>query len=47
MKDILPSVESVYVIDKDQQAPLPLLNITSASTLPAMQSKATDTTERK
>jgi membrane protease subunit HflK len=39
MKEILPSVESVYVIDKDQQAPLPLLNITSASGLPAMQSK--------
>ncbi len=47
MKDILPRVESVYVIDKDQQAPLPLLNITSASGLSAMQSKATDTTERK
>ena len=39
MKDILPSVESVYVIDKDQQAPIPLLNITSASGLSAMQSK--------
>ena len=39
MKDILPSVESVYVIDKDQQAPLPLLNISSASGLSAMQSK--------
>jgi membrane protease subunit HflK len=33
MKDILPTVESVYVIDKDQQAPIPLLNITSASGL--------------
>ena len=39
MKEILPSVESVYVIDKDQQAPLPLLNLTSASGLPATQSK--------
>jgi membrane protease subunit HflK len=47
MRDILPSVESVYVIDKDQQAPLPLLNISSASRLPKMQSKETDTTERK
>ncbi|MCP3889988.1 MAG: FtsH protease activity modulator HflK [Desulfobulbaceae bacterium] len=33
MKEILPHVQSVYVIDKDQQAPIPLLNITSASTL--------------
>ncbi|SDP25567.1 FtsH protease activity modulator HflK [Desulforhopalus singaporensis] len=31
MKDILPHVESVYVIDKDQQAPIPLLNLTSPS----------------
>ena len=33
MKEILPTVESVYVIDKDQQAPIPLLNITSAAGL--------------
>ncbi len=33
MKDILPGVQSVYVIDKDQQAPIPLLNLTSASAL--------------
>ena len=39
MKEILPSVESVYVIDKDQQAPIPLLNLTSASGLSATQSK--------
>ncbi len=39
MKQILPGVETVYVIDKDQQAPLPLLNISSASGLPATQSK--------
>lgn len=39
MKDILPTVESVYVIDKDQQAPIPLLNITSASGLSATQPK--------
>ena len=35
MKHILPTVESVYVIDKDQQAPIPLLNITAASGLVA------------
>ncbi|MGW8193805.1 MAG: FtsH protease activity modulator HflK [Desulforhopalus sp.] len=40
MKDILPNVESVYVIDKDQQqSPIPLLNITSGTNLPATQSK--------
>ena len=40
MKDILPNVESVYVIDKNQQqAPIPLLNITSGSGLPGAQSK--------
>jgi membrane protease subunit HflK len=40
MKDILPTVVSVYVIDKDQQAPIPLLNITSAaSALPITQPK--------
>jgi len=31
MKDVLPTVEQVYVIDKDQQqTPLPLLNLTAA-----------------
>ncbi|NOR26796.1 MAG: FtsH protease activity modulator HflK [Desulforhopalus sp.] len=40
MKEILPTVVSVYVIDKDQQAPIPLLNITSAaSALPITQPK--------
>jgi membrane protease subunit HflK len=39
MKEILPTVESVYVIDKDQQAPIPLLNITSAAGLSATQPK--------
>lgn len=33
MKEILPSVRSIYIIDKDQQSPLPLLNITAASGL--------------
>ena len=45
MKEILPSVESVYVIDKDQQAPLPLLNI-SSSGLPKMQTNEPDTSKR-
>ena len=42
MKDILPGVQSVYVIDKNQQAPLPLLNITTPSGMqktPAVESK--------
>jgi len=39
MKEILPNVESVYVIDKDQQAPIPLLNITSAAGLSVSQPK--------
>ena len=46
MKEILPGVQSVYVIDKTQQTPLPLLNITSASSLlktPVAGSKSTDT----
>lgn len=47
MKKILPSVESVYVIDKDQQAPIPLLNITSAAGLSVTQPQQTDTTQRK
>ena len=33
MKEILPNVESIYVIDKDQQSPIPLMNITSAAAL--------------
>ncbi len=47
MKQILPTVESVYVIDKDQQAPIPLLNITSAAGLSVAPTKQTDTTQRK
>lgn len=47
MVKILPTVESVYVIDKDQQAPIPLLNITSAAGLSATQPQKTDTTQRK
>jgi modulator of FtsH protease HflK len=37
MKEILPDVQSVYVIDKNQQSPLPLLNITSGGGLPTAQ----------
>ncbi len=47
MKEILPSVESVYVIDKDQQAPIPLLNITSASGLSVAKPQQTGSTKRK
>ncbi len=41
MQEILPGVESVYVMDKDQQGPLPLLNLPhgrrSAPPLPPQQ----------
>jgi membrane protease subunit HflK len=33
MKKVIPEVESVYVIDEDQQSPIPLLNVTSKSGL--------------
>jgi membrane protease subunit HflK len=39
MAKVLPKVKSTYVIDKDQQAPLPLLNITSQNGLPVTQPK--------
>lgn len=39
MKEILPNVQSVYVIDKDQQSPLPLLNITGSAGLSGLQTK--------
>ncbi len=35
MQEVLPAVESVYVIDKDQQSPLPLLNLTKGSSAQA------------
>lgn len=37
MREVLPNVEMIYVIDKDQQSPLPLLNLTGSqgtSTIP-------------
>lgn len=39
MKQILPNVQSVYVIDKDQQGPIPLLNLTGSTGLPTNQTK--------
>ena len=36
MQSIIPTVQSIYIIDKNQQSPLPLLNITgSKDTLPS------------
>lgn len=41
MRQVIPSVESIYIMDKDQQTPLPLLNLSrgsnSASFPPAKQ----------
>ncbi|WP_136810543.1 FtsH protease activity modulator HflK [Desulfosediminicola flagellatus] len=37
MQGILPGVEKIYVIDKDQQSPIPLLNLTGAQGLTAPQ----------
>ncbi len=31
MQEVLPTVESIYVMDKDQQTPLPLLNLSRGS----------------
>ena len=39
MSLVLPNVQSVYVIDKNQQSPLPLLNISSRDGLSAAQPK--------
>lgn len=35
MREILPNVQTVYVIDKDQQSPIPLLNLSSPAGQPA------------
>ncbi|MBN4058617.1 FtsH protease activity modulator HflK [Desulfocapsa sp. AH-315-G09] len=41
MQEVLPTVESIYIMDKDQQTPLPLLNLSrggsSSAPLPAKQ----------
>jgi len=39
MQEILPNVESVYVIDEDQQSPLPLLNISGAKGMTVPETK--------
>lgn len=39
MKEILPNVQTVYIIDKDQQSPIPLLNLTTPGPLQAAQQK--------
>ena len=39
MQDILPAVQSVYVIDKDQQSPLPFLNIGGSKPVDVNQAK--------
>jgi len=39
MKEILPHVQSVYVIDSNQQGPIPLLNLTGSAGLPLDQAK--------
>ncbi len=43
MKEVLPGVQSVYVLDKNQTSPLPLLNLTSptvaAPKMPTIESK--------
>lgn len=39
MQEILPGVQSVYVIDKDNQSPLPLLNLTGGKNVLPPQSK--------
>lgn len=39
MQEILPNVDSVYIIDKDQQSPLPLLNLSGAKKLAAPEAK--------
>ncbi len=39
MKKILPNVEKIYVIDKNQQGPIPLLNLSEPGKLPITQSK--------
>jgi membrane protease subunit HflK len=43
MKEVLPGVQSVYVLDKNQTSPLPLLNLTSSAVaapkMPTIESK--------
>lgn len=39
MREILPNVQTVYVIDKQQQSPIPLLNLTSPGGMQTAQPK--------
>jgi membrane protease subunit HflK len=39
MQGIMPTLQSVYVIDKNQQGPLPFLNITGSKDFPSTGSK--------
>ena len=39
MQSVIPSVKSIYVMDKNQQNPLPLLNITGSKDTPSSESK--------
>ena len=39
MQKVLPNVESVYVMDKEQTSPVPFLNLNSAAGLPIQQTK--------
>ena len=36
MQEVLPTVESIYIMDKDQQTPLPLLNLTKGASSSAL-----------
>ena len=40
MQDIIPTVESVYVMDKNQQTPLPLLNLSRGNAAPIAPANA-------
>lgn len=43
MQQVLPKVESVYVMDAGQTSPVPFLNLNGAAGLPIQQSKQADT----
>lgn len=43
MQQVLPKVESVYVMDSDQTSPVPFLNLNGPAGLPIQQPKQTDT----
>jgi membrane protease subunit HflK len=41
MQEVLPTVESIYIMDKDQQSPLPLLNLSRGGSSSALLPPAT------